>query len=129
MKWWALRCCDHLKTRLHAINARHIQNTRFIALCGFVELHCLLGEELRRMDVPRTDQSWAAELEISPGHVDNADGHRPEHPFVGIGAQEIDELRAERKGAECLDGVDGKQDALSCKSAPMASTSMRHPER
>jgi hypothetical protein len=37
---------EHLKTGPHSINARHIKNSGFVSLRGFVEFHRLLREEL-----------------------------------------------------------------------------------
>ena len=37
----------HLKTCPHAIDARHVENSGFVSLSGFVKLHRLLRKKLR----------------------------------------------------------------------------------
>ena len=102
---------QHFETRSHAVNSRYVKNAGFVALSRLVEVHSLLSKELRRLDIPRSEQRRAAKLEIAPGDEDNSDRRWSKHPFVSVRAQEIHEACFKRESTKRLDGVDGKEDA------------------
>ncbi len=61
-------------------------------------------------DIPRAEERRAEQLEMLAPDEDDADGHGPEHPLVGVRGEEIDMVHAERRRAERLDGIEGKKD-------------------
>src|SRR6187431_3207594 len=102
---------------LHAENAGDIEDAGFIALCGRDELDVILRNEVRGLDIPRTEQGRAQPLEKRAAHIDDADSQRTEHPLVGVGAEKIDVrfFYVEREGTERLDSIEGKEHAAGMK--------------
>ena len=108
---------DEVDGGFHAVDAGDVERAGFVALGGGVEGDFGLGDEVRGEDVPCAEEGGADEVEMFFLHVDDADGEGAEHPFVGVGAEEVDVLDGGGECAEGLDGIEGEEDAALVEEA------------
>ncbi len=97
---------QHVDGGAHAVNAGDVQYAWLIALGRVRQDDLVLGDVIRRSDIPRAEQRGAEQLEALFFYINDPDRHRPEEPLVRVGAEKIDMLDRDRKRAERLDRIE-----------------------
>ena len=106
---------EEVDAGFHAEDAVDVEGAGFVAAAAFFEGDFGLGDELGGADVPGAEEGGAELVLKGFFDVEDAGAHGAEHPFVGIGGEEVDVFDGGGEGADGLDGVEAEEDAAGAQ--------------
>jgi len=108
---------DQVDAGFHAEDAGDVEGAGFVATAAALEGDLFLRDEIGAAHVPGAEQAGAEHVLEFFADIEDAGAHGAEHPFVGVGGEEIDVINTGLEGADGLNGIKAEEDAALAQHA------------